>query len=102
MRSRHRIGIAIVFLTGAAGAGFVNASEMDAFVEQWIARMDAKPPEEQVPNWPEIRKLMMRDAPAVGEAAPDFTLKTPDGAETVRLSALRENKPVVLIFGSWT
>ena len=40
-------------------------------------------------------------APEVGKDAPDFTLKTLDGAKEVTLSKLR-GKPVVLIFGSYT
>ncbi len=42
------------------------------------------------------------EGPKVGEAAPDFTLKTTDGKETVRLSKLIGPKPVVLIFGNFT
>ncbi len=38
----------------------------------------------------------------IGDAAPDFALKTADGSETVRLSSFRGQKPVVLIFGSHT
>jgi hypothetical protein len=38
----------------------------------------------------------------VGDAAPDFTLKTPDGSAAVQLSSFRNQKPVVLIFGSYT
>jgi hypothetical protein len=38
----------------------------------------------------------------VGDAAPDFTLKSPDGASQVQLSSYRGSKPVVLIFGSYT
>lgn len=37
----------------------------------------------------------------VGDAAPDFTLKTLDGANQVALSSLR-GRPVVLVFGSYT
>jgi hypothetical protein len=37
-----------------------------------------------------------------GDIAPDFTLKTLDGKETVTLSDSRGKKPVVLIFGSYT
>jgi thiol-disulfide isomerase/thioredoxin len=37
-----------------------------------------------------------------GDAVPDFTLHSPDGKQTVTLSALRGKKPVVLIFGSYT
>jgi Ca2+-binding EF-hand superfamily protein len=41
------------------------------------------------------------EGPALGELAPLFTLKSPDGKETVSLKQLR-GKPVVLIFGSFT
>ncbi|HEY3321438.1 MAG TPA: hypothetical protein VGP72_13285 [Planctomycetota bacterium] len=37
-----------------------------------------------------------------GDAAPDFTLKSPDGKQTFQLSALKGKKPVVLVFGSYT
>ena len=37
----------------------------------------------------------------VGDPAPDFTLKTVDGAKQVALSSLR-GQPVVLVFGSYT
>src|SRR5271168_3303516 len=38
----------------------------------------------------------------VGDAAPDFTLKTVDGAKEVQLSSFRGKQPVVLVFGSYT
>ena len=41
----------------------------------------------------------------VGQKAPDFTLPTHDGKNTVTLSKLvgtKQSKPVVLIFGSFT
>lgn len=37
-----------------------------------------------------------------GEKAPDFTLKTADGAKNVRLHDHIGKKPVVLVFGSYT
>src|SRR5687767_2926415 len=37
-----------------------------------------------------------------GDVAPDFTLHSPDGKQTAKLSDLRGKKPVVLIFGSYT
>ncbi len=40
--------------------------------------------------------------PQVGQVAPDFELKSPDGKQTVRLSSFRGHKSVVLIFGSHT
>lgn len=39
--------------------------------------------------------------PDVGKDAPDFTLKSTDGKKEVTLSKIKD-KPVVLIFGSYT
>lgn len=44
----------------------------------------------------------MSEGPKVGDTAPGFTLKTPDGKETVQLSKLVGTKPVVLVFGNFT
>jgi hypothetical protein len=38
----------------------------------------------------------------VGDDAPDFTLKSPDGGQTVTLSDYRGKRPVALVFGSYT
>ena len=54
------------------------------------------------------RKLMKRQkrldqlAPQAGDMAPDFTLQTIAGTETLTLSDFRGQKPVALIFGSYT
>jgi thiol-disulfide isomerase/thioredoxin len=37
-----------------------------------------------------------------GDVAPDFTLQSPDGKHSTKLSDFRSKKPVVLIFGSYT
>ncbi|HYG75721.1 MAG TPA: hypothetical protein VEK08_12010 [Planctomycetota bacterium] len=37
-----------------------------------------------------------------GDAAPDFTLKSPDGKTTFQLSAHKDKKPVVIVLGSYT
>jgi len=42
------------------------------------------------------------EGPAVGRLAPDFTLRTPDGDKSIRLTRFRGKKPVVLVFGSFT
>lgn len=68
----------------------------------FIARMDQAPHSQQPPNWPEVKRLMARRAPAVGEAALDFTLATPDGGQRITRSAFHEGRPLVLIFGSFT
>ena len=44
----------------------------------------------------------LNDGPKVGEPAPDFTLKTVDGKETVQLSKMIGTTPVVLILGNFT
>ena len=41
-------------------------------------------------------------APKVGDIAPDFELRDVHGEDTVRLSGFRGQKPVALIFGSFT
>lgn len=41
-------------------------------------------------------------ATRVGEMAPDFTLPTVDRKSEVRLSSFRGQRPVVLVFGSYT
>ncbi len=44
----------------------------------------------------------MNEGPRVGQPAPNFTLKTVDGGETVELAKLVGTKPVVLVFGNFT
>ena len=39
---------------------------------------------------------------SVGDAAPDFTLHTLDHKSQVTLSSFRDQKPIVLVFGSYT
>jgi len=43
-----------------------------------------------------------RGALSEGQRAPDFTLPTYDHSGTVTLSSHRGNRPVVLVFGSYT
>jgi hypothetical protein len=44
----------------------------------------------------------MQDGPQVNEKAPDFTLKTVDGKQSIQLSKLIGEKPVVLVLGNFT
>ena len=39
---------------------------------------------------------------SVGDAAPDFALPTPDSSRVVKLSEVWRERPVALIFGSYT
>jgi hypothetical protein len=41
-------------------------------------------------------------APKAGDVAPDFELRDVDGQNPVRLSDFRGQKPVALLFGSFT
>ena len=95
------------FVTAAAFLVALSAAQsgeqpMQDPVKQFMERMDTAPPEQRVPNWETTKKLMARSAPAVGDSAPDFSLKTLDGKETFTLSQFRGKQPVVLIFGSYT
>ena len=48
------------------------------------------------------QKKFDANAPKVGDLAPDFELSDSTGENQVRLSDFRGNKPVALIFGSFT
>lgn len=50
---------------------------------------------------PEYRDLMTAKV-AAGDLAPDFELPQVDGEGNVRLSALLSERPVALVFGSYT
>ena len=50
---------------------------------------------------PDYRNLMTAKV-AEGDVAPDFELPRPDGNGTVRLSSLLDDRPVALVFGSYT
>lgn len=50
----------------------------------------------------QAREPAPKNGPAVGTMAPDFELEVPDGDVSVRLSSFQGNKPVALIFGSYT
>ena len=45
---------------------------------------------------------LMKAKVSEGDAAPDFELPSLDGERTVRLSELAADRPVVLVFGSYT
>ena len=42
------------------------------------------------------------EGPRLGQLAPNFTLATPDGRKSITLSKFRYQKPVVIVFGSFT
>ncbi len=95
MKTRRYSIVALIFV------GYTILGMSDP-AREFAKKMDAAPPEQRVPNWDRVKMLMARVAPEVGDAAPDFSLKTLDGKETIRLSQFQGKQPVVLIFGSYT
>lgn len=67
-----------------------------------IARVDAMPAEKRPAEWDRTKALMLRQAPEVGQPAPDFTLQRMKSDEMVTLSEYRPDQPKVLIFASYT
>ncbi|MGH7225949.1 MAG: deiodinase family protein [Gemmataceae bacterium] len=76
------------------------------------ALLNASPPQSRPSDMPSkallIRGLFagelgsMNEGPKLNAPAPDFTLKTADGKETVQLAKKIGSKPVVLVFGNFT
>ncbi len=44
----------------------------------------------------------MNEGPSIGQPAPNFSLKTIDGKQTIQLSNVIGKRPVVLVFGNYT
>jgi len=90
-------------------------TEQTAWSIDELRQLLAPPPRATATNhpleWPTASQLMLGlerqeigshlPGPAVGEIAPDFTLKTLDGSN-VTLGQWCQEKPVVLIFGNFT
>ncbi len=70
--------------------------------QEWIKRMDSKPPEERMKGYEQVKARMLRVPPRVGDQAPDFTLKTSDEKQSITLSQYFPDRPRVLIFASYT
>ena len=94
----------------SGGAGFLSLSDLqDAFRAPPAANPAAGPkPVDSKMKETLVRGLFrqeigsMQAGPALGEKAPDFTLKTNDGKRDITLSKLIGPKPVVLVFGNFT
>ena len=69
---------------------------------KFIAEVDRAPATKRPPNWERTKVLMARPVPKVGDPAPDFTLKTVDGSTAVARSKFQADRPLVLVFGSFT
>ena len=89
----------------SGGQGFLSLSDLQEAVRTPPRRAaEANGPSKETL----IRGLFRQEigslqaGPALGETAPDFTLKTVDGREEVTLAKLVGLKPVVLVFGNFT
>jgi hypothetical protein len=96
MKLRSLFGLVVVSLAAMFGCSSGDPSP------KFIADVDHAPPEKRPPNWERTKSLMARAVPAVGAAAPDFTLKTVDGSTTITRSKFHPDRPMVLVFGSFT
>lgn len=70
--------------------------------QAFIRMADLMPADKRPPNWDEVKRRMARRAPRVGDPAPDFTLKSLDGKQTVTRTKYHPDRPLVLVFGSFT
>jgi len=95
----------------ASEKGFLSDSDLESLIFQPAAKKALSDrrffDREPQTRGDRLQKLfesgrLFTDGPRVGETAPDFTLRTPDGKTSVRLSDYRKKKPVVLVFGSFT
>jgi hypothetical protein len=101
MRIALRVLLALVLVYAALTAGLAIAMRQPP--DRFGAIM-AKVPAIAFPVLP-FETLWMNARAGhlqVGDTAPEFTLKTLDAAAQVRLSSFRGQKPVVLVFGSYT
>jgi hypothetical protein len=92
----------------SGGLGYLSLSDLqDAF------RMPPRPASNaKAPSGPTKEVLVrglfhqeigsLQPGPGLNESAPDFALKTNDGAKEINLSSLIGPRPVVLVFGNFT
>lgn len=91
----------VAFARGALEPGDAGTQPNDP-APGFIAQMDQAPPDKRPPNWDQVKRLMARKAPAVGDPAPDFTLPTQDGKDHITRSTYQPGRAQVLVFGSFT
>ncbi|HEY6767258.1 MAG TPA: hypothetical protein VI386_21065 [Candidatus Sulfotelmatobacter sp.] len=95
------VGIAVVWLTGCAVLYRIMEKPPEAFA-RFMAKLPGPVPFLLFPFetlWTQARAGTLH----VGDAAPDFSLAKLDKTTRVQLSQLTaQNRPVVLVFGSYT
>lgn len=96
---RAAVALVVVYALLTAGLYWAMCQPIDRF-----ARIMARVPGIAfavfpfVPLWNSARGGDLQ----VGDPAPDFTLETTDKSAKVQLASFRGQKPVVLVFGSYT
>jgi hypothetical protein len=95
------------FKKAARGKNYLTPEDLRAALIPPPSRSSGPPPSGPTPQM--LFKGLLagelgsfREGPEIGQAAPDFNLPTHDGKSSVRLSQFRGQKPVVLVFGSFT
>ncbi len=99
--ARAIVATSLLLITLGMGCASPGAAPSADPAAQMIAQIDASPPDKRPPSWELTKARMARRPPAFGEFAPDFTLPLLDG-DTVTRSQCHKDKPLVLIFGSFT
>jgi hypothetical protein len=91
--------VAAIYLAALAGLYAIMTLPPERFA-RIIAALPS--PVFMVLPFPPMWKIARGGHLSVGMPAPDFDLATLDKSARVRLSSFQGNKPVVLIFGSYT
>jgi hypothetical protein len=93
----------------AGEKGFVSRDDLRAGLFPPAPKSGASPPGAQGPALDVLLKGLvsgelgsLREGPGINDRAPNFELETQDGKRSLRLSSFRDEKPVVLVFGSFT
>lgn len=94
------------------GQGFVSQEDLVSLLTPPARRATVSPQPPPQPSGPARMTLVkglfqqeigsLQSGPNLGEPAPDFTLKTLDGKESITLNERVGARPVVLIFGNFT
>ena len=95
---RYSVGVIVL----ASFLGLLGGCSSASRATRMIAHVDALPADQRPAEWDRTKALMLRKAPKVGHAAPNFTLKRMKSEEMVTLSEYRPDQPKVLIFASYT
>jgi hypothetical protein len=92
------------FAKAAGEKGYLDDAGLEKLIFQAkvIKRQKEQRARAALERFEQERASLIGEAPKPNERAPDFTLRSPDGAQTIQLSKLQGDKPVVLVFGNFT